>query len=366
MERRTFIKTAGAAATGLAATSVASPAIAQSQPSVTWRLQSTYPMSLDTIYGACQVLSKAVAEASDNRFKIQVFAAGEIIPPLAIVDGVQNGTVEMGQTGSYFYIGKDPAFAFGTGIPFGPNTRQQNAWFYQGGGNDLLNEFYAGYKLFHLPSGGTGTQMGGWFRKEIRSKADLNGLKMRIGGLAGNLLQRLGIVPTQIAPGDIYTSLERGVLDAAEFVGPFDDERLGLVKIAPNYYYPGFWEGAASLSFFINLDKWNELPAGYKSLLKTAAMAASTDMTAKYDTLNPAALRRLIGAGAQLKAFPQDLLQEAYRASGDLYKELAEKSPAFKKIFDHQMAFRDAVYPWWQISDYTYDTLMIQAMRGRW
>ena len=363
MERRHFIRTASAAA---AASVIASPAIAQSQPSITWRLQSTYPTSLDTIYGACQVLSKAVAEATDNRFKIQVFAAGEIIPPLAIVDGVQAGAVEMGQTGSYFYIGKDPAFAFGTGIPFGPNTRQQNAWFYQGGGNDLLNEFYAGYKLYHLPSGGTGTQMGGWFRKEIRSKADLSGLKMRIGGLAGNVLQRLGIVPTQIAPGDIYTSLERGVLDAAEFVGPFDDERLGLVKIAPNYYYPGFWEGAASLSFFVNLDKWNELPAAYKSLLRTAAMAASTDMTAKYDTLNPPALRRLIAAGAQLKVFPQDLLQEAYRASADLYRELGEKSPAFKKIFDHQMAFRDAVYPWWQISDYTYDTLMIQAMRGKW
>ena len=363
MERRDFIKTAVAAA---AASSIAAPAIAQSQPTITWRLQSTYPTSLDTIYGACTTLSKMVAEATDNRFRLQVFAAGEIIPPLAIVDGVQAGTVEMGQTGSYFYIGKDPAFAFGTGIPFGPNTRQQNAWFYQGGGNDLLNEFYAGYKLYHLPSGGTGTQMAGWFRKEIKSKADLSGLKMRIGGLAGNLLQKLGIVPTQIAPGDIYTSLERGVLDAAEFVGPFDDERLGLVKIAPYYYYPGFWEGAASLSFFVNLDKWNELPPAYRSLLKTAAMAASTEMTAKYDTLNPVALRRLIGAGAQLKALPQDLLQEAYKVSTELYQELSAKSPAFKKILDHQMAFRDAGYPWWQISDYTYDTLMIQGMRGKW
>ena len=362
MKRRAFIAGAGLGA----GAAVASPAIAQSQPTITWRLQSSYPTTLDTIYGACTLLSKMVAEASDNRFKIQVFHAGEIIPPLAIVDGVSSGTVEMGQTGSYFYIGKDPAFAFGTGIPFGPNTRQQNAWFYHGGGNDLLNEFYATYKLYHLPSGGTGTQMGGWFRKEIKSTADLAGLKMRIGGLAGNVLQRLGLVPTQIAPGDIYPALERGVLDAAEFVGPFDDERLGLVKIAPYYYYPGFWEGAASLSFFMNLDKWNELPAGYKSLLRTAAMAASTDMTAKYDALNPIALRKLVGGGAQLKAFPNDLLQAAYKASGDLYTELSAKSPAFKKILDHQMAFRDAVYPWWQISDYTYDSLMIQAMRGTW
>ena len=278
MKRREFVKGVGIAA---AATAVAKPAIAQSAPVINWRLQSSYPTSLETIYGACQVFSKAVAEASDNRFRIQVFAAGEIVPPLSIVDGVQNGTVEMGQTASYFYIGKDPTFAFGTAIPFGPNTRQQNAWFYHAGGNDLLNEFYATYKLYHLPVGGTGTQMGGWFRKEIKSKADLQGLKMRIGGLAGTVLQRLGLVPQQLAAGDVYTALERGAIDAAEFVGPYDDEKLGLVKIAPYYYVPGFWEGAASLSFFINLDKWNELPAGYQSLVRTAALAAGTDMLAK-------------------------------------------------------------------------------------
>lgn len=198
MKRRDFMK---AAATGVVASSVAKPALAQSAPTINWRLQSSYPSSLDTLLGACKVFSKAVAEASDNKFRIQVFAAGEVVPPLAVVDGVQNGTVEMGHTASYFYIGKDPVFGFGTGIPFGPNTRQQHAWFYHGGGNDLLNEFYANYKLFHFPFGGTGTQMGGWFRKEVKSKADLVGLKMRLGGLSGLVLQRLGLVPTQIAPG---------------------------------------------------------------------------------------------------------------------------------------------------------------------
>jgi TRAP-type mannitol/chloroaromatic compound transport system substrate-binding protein len=360
MKRREFMKAAGL---GVAASGVAMPAIAQSTPTINWRLQSSYPTSLDTIYGACKVLSQAVAEATDNKFKIQVFAAGEIIPPLSIVDGVQNGTVEMGHTGSYFYIGKDPSFAFGTGIPFGPNTRQQQAWFYHGGGNDLLNEFYATYKLYHLPLGGTGTQMGGWFRKEIKSKADLAGLKMRIGGLAGNVLQRLGLVPTQLAAGDIYTSLERGTLDAAEFVGPFDDEKLGLAKIAPYYYYPGFWEGAASLSLFVNLDKWNELPPGYKSVLNTAAGYAAADMLAKYDAQNPAALRRLVANGAQLRAFPQDLLQESYKAATALYAEMGASNPTFKKILDHQMAFRNQVYPWTQISDFSYDSLMLLAMR---
>jgi TRAP-type mannitol/chloroaromatic compound transport system substrate-binding protein len=363
MKRREFMTAAGI---GAAASVIAKPAIAQTAPTINWRLQSSYPKSLETIYGASEVFVKAVSEASDNKFNIQIFAAGEIVPPLSIVDGIQNGTVEMGHTGSYFYIGKDPTFAFGTGIPFGPNTRQQQAWFYHAGGNDMLNQFYAGYKLYHLPLGGTGTQMGGWFRKEIKSKADLQGLKMRIGGLAGTVLQRLGLVPTQLAAGDVYPSLERGTIDAAEFVGPFDDEKLGLVKVAPYYYYPGFWEGAASLSLFINLDKWNELPARYKSILTTAATHAATDMLAKYDAKNPPALRRLVGSGAQLKAFPQDILQESYKAANALYAEMSATNPTFKKILDHQMDFRNQEYQWWQLSDFSYDALLIQATRQQW
>jgi TRAP-type mannitol/chloroaromatic compound transport system substrate-binding protein len=363
MDRRDFIGGAGLAG---AATALAAPAIAQGAPQVTWRLQSSYPTSLDTIFGACGVLSKMVSEATDGRFRIQVFHAGEIVPPLAIVDGVGGGTVEMGQTGSYFYVGKDPAFAFGTAIPFGMNTRQQNAWLYRAGGNDMLNEFYAGYKLYHLPSGATGTQMGGWFRKEIKSAVDLKGLKMRIGGIAGNMLQKLGVVPQQLAAGDIYPALERGVLDAAEFVGPYDDEKLGLARIAPYYYYPGFWEGTAQLSFFINLDKWTELPPTYQSILKTAAMAAATDMTAKYDVQNPLALRRLVAAGAQLRPFPGDVIQDSYKAATEMFADFSTKSPAFKKIYDNQLDFMKTNYSWWQISEFTYDNLMLQAIRNRW
>jgi TRAP-type mannitol/chloroaromatic compound transport system substrate-binding protein len=362
MKRRELITGAGLIGTSV----LASPALAQSNPVIQWRLQSSYPRSLDTLHGACEYLSRAVAEASDNKFQIRVFTAGEIVPPLQIVDGVQTGTVEMGYTGSYFYIGKDPAFAFGTGIPFGLNSRQANAWFYQGGGLELLNDFFASYKLFSMPGGNTGTQMGGWFRKEIKSSKDLDGVKMRIGGMAGNILQTMGLVPQQLAAGDTYAALERGVLDAVEWVGPYDDEKLGFVKIAPYYYYPSFWEGNSALTFFINLDKWRELPPYYQSLLKNCAMAAATDMQAKYDVQNPPALRRLIGAGAQLRVFPQDVLQDAYRASVKFYKDVAEKNPQFKKIFDHQMAFRDQSYQWWQVADYSFDALMIQATRQRW
>jgi TRAP-type mannitol/chloroaromatic compound transport system substrate-binding protein len=363
MKRGNFLRfTTG----GLVTTALAAPALAQTPPQVSWRLQSSYPRSLETLYGACDFFSRAVSDASDGRFRVQVFAAGEIIPPLQIVDGVQQGTVEMGHTGAYFYMGKDPAFAFGTGIPFGLNSRQANAWFYQGGGIDLLNEFFATFNMFHLPAGNTGTQMGGWFRKEVRSVADLQGLKMRIGGLAGTALQRLGLVPQQLAAGDTYTALERGTLDAVEWVGPADDEKLGFARIAPYYYYPSFWEGNSALSFFINLDKWRALPERWQNVVKTAAMAAATDMQAKYDVLNPSALRRLVAGGTQLRSFPPDVLQASYKAARDLYAELSDKHQNFKRLHDHLIAFRGQSLPWWQISDFSYDALMIQASRQNW
>src|SRR5436309_10044057 len=179
MKRRDFLQTAGA---GLAATAVASPALAQSRPETKWRLTSSFPKSLDTIYGASEVFAKAVAEATDNKFQIQVFAAGEIVPGLQAADAVTNGTVEMCHTASYYYVGKDPTFAFGTAVPFGLNARMQNAWNYSGGGQDVMNEFYKKFNVIGIPGGNTGCQMGGWFRKELKEPADLSGLKFRIGG----------------------------------------------------------------------------------------------------------------------------------------------------------------------------------------
>jgi TRAP-type mannitol/chloroaromatic compound transport system substrate-binding protein len=363
LSRRKVVKAAGV---GAAAGLLAAPAIAQTTPTVTWRLQSSYPKSLETLFGACGFLSEAVAAATEDKFKIQIFAAGEIVPALQVADAVGNGTVEMGQTASYFYIGKDMAFAFGTAIPWGLNSRQHSAWLLRAGGLDLLNEFYAKFGLFALPGGNTGTQMGGWFRKELKSKEDLVGLKMRIGGLGGNVLQRLGVIAQQLGAADIYPALEKGVIDAAEFVGPYDDERLGLAKVAPYYHYPAFWEGGAELSFFINLDKWNALPKHFQSVLRSCAMASGHDMQAKYDVLNPPALKRLIAAGAQLRPLPPDVMKTSYKAAFDLYKELSEKNANFKKIFDHQMAFQRESQPWWAISDLTYDYNATTAMQQRW
>jgi TRAP-type mannitol/chloroaromatic compound transport system substrate-binding protein len=358
MKRRQFVQAAGV---GIAAGVVAKPAIAQSAPEVKWRLTSGFPKSLDTIYGAAEVFSKYVSEATDGKFQVQVFAAGELVGTFQAVDAISNGTVEAAHTASYYYVGKDPTFALGTAIPFGLNSRQMNAWLYHGGGSDLLNEFYAKHNIYALPGGNTGCQMGGWFRKEIKGVADIQGLKMRIGGLAGQVLQKLGAVPQQIAGGDIYPALERGTIDAAEWVGPYDDEKLGFNKVAPFYYYPGWWEGGPTLHFMFNTAKWNELPKTYKAIAAAAAGYANVEMQAKYDARNPAALRRLVGGGAQLRPFPQEMMEACYKASNELYDDISAKNADWKKVYESYRSFRNEEYLWFQVAEYAFDNLMIRA-----
>jgi TRAP-type mannitol/chloroaromatic compound transport system substrate-binding protein len=357
MKRREFLQTAGV---GLAATAIAKPAIAQSAPALKWRCTSSFPKSLDTLYGTVEVFAKAVAEATDNKFQIQTFAPGEIVPGLQAMDAVSNGTVEMAHTSSYYYVGKDPTFAFGTAVPFGLNSRMQNAWQFFGGGMDLLNDFYKKYNIYGIPCGNTGCQMGGWFRKEIREPADLNGLKFRIGGYAGRVLQKLGVVAQQIAGGDIYPALEKGTLDCAEWVGPYDDEKLGFYKVAPYYYYPGWWEGGAMLHNFINLEKWNALPPTYKSVVRTCSEMANTWMQSKYDAVNPAALKRLVAAGAKLQPFSPAVMEACLKAALELYREVGDTNPDFKKAYESMMAFRNDQYLWWQVAEYTYDSFIIR------
>jgi TRAP-type mannitol/chloroaromatic compound transport system substrate-binding protein len=307
------------------------------------------------------VFAKQVAEATDGKFQIQVFAAGEIVGMPQAVDAVANGTVEMTHTCSYYYFGKDPTFAIGTALPFGLNARQMNAWLYHGTGNDLLNEFYAKHNLYGMPAGNTGVQMGGWFRKEIKTVQDMQGLKMRIAGLAGQVMTKLGVVPQQIPGGDIYPALERGTIDAAEWVGPYDDEKLGFAKVAPFYYYPGFWEGGPSIHLFINQAKWKELPKAYQAVVTSAAAHTNVDMLAKYDARNPAALRRLVGGGAQLRPFSQEIMEAGFKASNELYEEIGSKNADFKKIYDSYRAFRGEEYLWFQVAEYAYDNFMIRA-----
>jgi TRAP-type mannitol/chloroaromatic compound transport system substrate-binding protein len=361
MKRRQFIKAAGL---GVAASAIAAPAIAQSMPEIKWRMPCSWPKSLETLYGAADTMAKAVAEATDNKFQIQVFAAGEIVPGLQIVDAVQSGTVEIGHSASYYYFGKDPTFAFGTSVAFGPNARLNQGWWTNGGGSEALNEFYKKYNCTALLAGNTGCQMGGWFRKEINSLDDLKGLKFRIGGFPGRVLQRLGAVPQQIAAADIYPALEKGTIDAAEWVGPYDDEKLGLYKVAPHYYYPGWWEGGSMLFAFVNLDKWNALPKSYQAILAQAGHYANTWCMAKYDELNPAALRKLLANGVKLHGFSPAIMDACFKEAMALHGEIAMENASFKKVNDSMMNFTRNGYQWFQVAELGYDSYMVRQMRG--
>ncbi|MBM3601080.1 MAG: ABC transporter substrate-binding protein [Alphaproteobacteria bacterium] len=362
MKRRVFLKSAGV---GLAASAVAAPAIAQSNPELKWRMTVSWPKSLDTLYGATEFAAKRVAELTDNRFQIRVFAAGEIVPALQVLDAVQNGTVECGHTASYYYVGKDPTFAFDTAIPFGLNARQQFAWMHFGGGNELYQEFMKDYGIHPIPAGNTGAQMGGWFRKEIKTVADLQGLKMRIGGFAGRVLGKLGVVPQQIGGGDIYPALEKGTIDAAEWVGPYDDEKLGFNKVAKYYYYPGWWEGGPQVSLFVGSKQWEGLPKAYQSALQTACAEANGWMLAKYDAQNAPALRRLVAGGTLLRRFNNEVMEACYKAAYELYDETAATNAKFKKIYEPWKKFRDDQHLWFRFAEQSFDDFMYRKNAQR-
>ena len=361
MKRREFLRASGI---GFTASAVAAPAIAQSMPELKWRLTASWPKSLDTLYGGCEYFAKRVAEITDNRFQVQVFAAGEIVPGLQVLDAVQKGTVEMGNTALYYYWGKDPAFTFGTALPFGLNARQMNSWLRFGGGSELVNELLQNFNCIGVAAGNTGAQMGGWFRKEIKSVDDLKGLKMRIGGFAGTILAKLGMVPQQLAAGDIYPALEKGTIDAVEWVGPYDDEKLGFYKIANYYYYPGWWEGCGQGHNLINLGKWNELPKSYQSAILTASGDAWAWVLGKYDYVNPAALKRLASQGVQLRAFPQDTMEASYNAALEIYADLSKTNPLFKKLYDSLVTYRSDSLVWQQVAELSFDSFMLR-MRTR-
>src|SRR5262250_1798781 len=353
--RRRMLQTAGI---GAAATTIAAPAIAQSMPELKWRLTTSFPKSLDTLHGGAEVLAKAVAEATDNKFQIQVFAAGEIAPPFSAADVVQNGTVEQCFTASYYFIGKDMTFALPCSSPFGPNTRMQNAWEHHHGGIELMNEFYKKFNIHALPAGNTGCQMGGWFRREIRTPADLNGLKFRIGGFAGRVLAKLGVIAQQIPGGEIYPALEKGTIDAAEWVGPYDDEKLGFYKVAPYYYYPGWWEGTGMGTTYINQKSWSSLPPIYQKAIEVAANEVTLWMLGKYDDGNPPALRRLVASGTKLLPFPTPVLEACYNAAMETYTEISAKNPKFKKIYEQWKPYRSEQVLWFRVAEGGYDAFM--------
>jgi TRAP-type mannitol/chloroaromatic compound transport system substrate-binding protein len=359
MQRRKFLTQAGTTA---ALAGLAIPAMAQgTKQQVKWRMSTSWPKSLDTIYGSAEEFCKRVGELTEGGFEIRPFAGGEIVPPAQNMDAVSNGTIECNHVLASFYIGKNTAVAFDTGLAFGLNARQHNAWIQYGGGLQALRELYKKYGIVNFVCGNVGVQMGGWYRKEIKSVADLKGLKMRVGGLGGMVLEKLGVIPQQIPTSDIYPALEKGTIDAAEWIGPVDDEKLGFHRVAKHYYAPGWWEGSASITSMVNAKAWEALPPAYKAAFEAAANEQTMKMNAKYDARNPDSLKKLLGQGAKLAFFPKDVMDAAYKASNELFAELSEKNPDFKAIYPQWKQFQQNQASWFRVAESTLDNYTFAA-----
>jgi TRAP-type mannitol/chloroaromatic compound transport system substrate-binding protein len=358
MERRSFLKkasvAAGAGVLAACAGKTESTGAAGANPKLEWTLASSFPKNLDTIFGGAEIFAKRVKELSGGQFIISVKAAGEIVAGTQVLDAVKNKTVQIGHTSSYYYFGQDATFAFDTAVPFGMTSRQHNAWMLHGGGQELMREFFKAHNVVNFMGGNTGTQMGGWFKKEIKSVEDLKGLKFRVGGFAGKVLSKLGVVPQQLPGDQVYPALEKGTIDGAEWVGPYDDEKLSFYKVAPHYYYPGWWEGGASLSFYVNSEEYEKLPELYKSIIAAASMEAHTDMQAKYDAKNPEAMANLMKNGTQLHPFPDDVMAASFKATQEVFAEESAKNPVFKKVFDQWIKFRYNEVQWFGIAEKSY------------
>jgi len=355
MDRRNIL------AAGAVAPILAMPAITQAQTRIRWRMPGSFPKSLDTLYGAHERICRRVREMTDGTFEITPFGPGEVVPALQVMDAVGNGSVECGYTSAYYYLGKDPSLCIATCLPFGMSSRQLWAWLQEGGGKQALAEVYRDQGVIGIPAGNTGAQMGGWFRREINTVADLQGLKFRIAGFGGNILQKLGVVPQLIGGGDIYPALERGVIDGAEWVGPHDDEKLGFQRVARFYYAPGWWEYAPSIDMMVNPAAYEALPSHYKAILEAACSETWHWMMARYDSLNPTALRRLIAAGTQLRIFPREVLNASYRATQEFYAEVGAANPRFRRIHQTWDAYRLDQTQWFRIAEDTQANFLAAA-----
>ena len=329
------------------------PAV-QTQRSVTWRLASSFPRGLDAIWGSAEMLGELTASLTGGRFQIRPYPAGELVPGLQVMDAVQQGTVQVGQSTSYYYTGKNQALAFDAGVPFGMTARQQDAWLNEGGGGDVVRSVFADFGIITFPAGNTGGQMGGWFRREVNSAEDLRGLKMRIPGLGGDVMDHMGVTVQVLAGGDIYPALERGAIDATEWVGPYDDEKLGLHKAAPYYYYPGWWEPSASMSYQVNRAAWDALSTEYQAVFQVAAQASARRMLYTYDAKNPAALQRLIDGGTQLRSFSDEIMNVARTTIGEILEDYAASDQQYRDVYDHWRNFRDASYRWFGTNELRY------------
>lgn len=373
MKRRQLMKTTGYGAVAATTASLAACAPGASTdttgaegedlPRIEWQMATSWPMALDVIFGGAQTFADRVSAMSGGRFTITPRAAGEIAPPLEVLNVVSQGAVPCGHTASYYYIGRSPVMGFGAAVPFGLTPQQQNAWLYEGGGLDKLQAFYASqFNVIQFPAGNTGAQMGGWFRREINTLADLAGLKMRIPGLGGQVMSKLGVTVQTLPGGEIFQALQTGAIDAAEWVGPYDDEKLGLNKVAQYYYYPGWWEPGSTLEVQINLNEWNKLPPVYQEMVRTAAFQANLEMLSRYETRNNEALQRLVDGGTQLRAFSDEIMAAAQTATLAIYDEFSASDTDFAAIYQDWLDFRNRIYSWNNLNQGSFERFVYSTL----
>ena len=358
MQRRQLIQAAGlAGGTGLLSACRIrriDGASTSELPAVRWRMATSSPHAPDTLHGGAQTIAEQVGVMSGGRFTIEPYAAGEIVPGLQVLDAVQNGAVECGHTASYYYVGKNPALAFGTAVPFGLTPQQQNTWLYEGGGNEALDRIYSDFGVRSFPAGNTGPQMGGWFKRELDGPASLKGLKMRIPGLGGKVMAAMGVNVQVLPGGEIYLALERGAIDAAEFTGPYDDEKLGLPKAARFYYYPGGWEPGPTLTALVNQQAWAKLPKAYQEMFRSACQSANLLMLSRYDRLNAVALERLREGNTQVAFYGDAILKEAQSATADLLADSARSDAGFNSLYSEWKDFRQVARGWNKVTELSY------------
>lgn len=335
MERRKFIGTAGLA--GILASGMA-PA-AHAGQATRWRLASRLPPSMEITQTGLQDFILNLKAMSDGKFEIMLQSADEATSSSGVFDSVQRGSVECGHTSGLYYVEKDETFALDSAIPFGMNARQMSAWMQHGQGLELLREFYRELNIVNFPMGNTGAQLGGWYRKPVRSPADFKGLRMRMLGLGGRVLERLGGKAVYLPSGETINALRRGNIDAAEWSAPHDDLRLGLPEVCKHCVYPGWWKGGVQFSLYVNRRAYEALTDENRALLEAAATAAHIDIQAQYDARNPAALKQFLASGVKLTPQPRSVMDAAYKAAQDLFADLSAKNPRWKKIHASYAAF---------------------------
>jgi TRAP-type mannitol/chloroaromatic compound transport system substrate-binding protein len=368
MERRDFLKKAGMTAAGALATTAGlaacaeqkqeeakAPAVVQAKKSYEWKMVTTWPPNLPVLQTGAERFAKRVEEVTGGQLKIQIFAGGELVPPLGVFDAVSDGTVECGSGASYYWAGKVPAAQWFAAVPFGFNAQGINAWFYSGGGLELWEEVYAPFNVIPRPQGNTGVQMGGWFRKDMNTIDDYKGLKMRIPGLGGKVISKAGGTVVLLPGGEIFTSLERGVIDATEWVGPMHDLRMGFYKAAKNYYYPGWHEPGTCLEVMFNKKAYESLPVELQHTID--AVAAETNMwsLSEFEAGNGAALQKLISEhNVNLVRFPEELLADLRTLAKETLEEEADKDPMSRKVHEAFKKFKAQVGVWGSVSENAY------------